>query len=82
LPLQNADTFSLIQQQNAEIKTTVLEMKTSLGALTTKLDQNQRQTADQQARITGLETNAQANRDNIVQLSDRVSQLEHKDRGR
>lgn len=81
LPLQNADTFSTIQQQNAEIKTTVLEMKNQLSDLSTKLDATQKQSADQQAKIARVETLTSQNKDSINQLNDRVGQLERKDRG-
>jgi peptidoglycan hydrolase CwlO-like protein len=62
------ENLSLLQQQTAEIRTTVLEMKTTLGDINSRLDNNTRATADQQAKITGLESTVKSNTDRIDRL--------------
>lgn len=66
------ETFALIQQQTAEIRTTVLEMKTTLGDIQTRLDNNTRATADQQAKLTGLEASVKSNSDRLDRLESQV----------
>jgi len=51
-----------------EIRTTVLEMKTTLGDIQTRLDNNTRATADQQAKISGLESQVKSNSDRLDRL--------------
>jgi peptidoglycan hydrolase CwlO-like protein len=77
-PLKNADSFAAIQQQTTEIKTTVLEMKSLVNGLAEKLDQNQRQTGDLQAKVSGIEASVNTNRESIKRLEDRVGALEQK----
>lgn len=60
--------LGLLQQQTAEIRTTVLEMKTTLGDINSRLDNNTRATADQQAKITGIESTVKSNTDRIDRL--------------
>lgn len=69
------ETFSVIQQQTAEIRTTVIEMRSSLTEIKGQLDNNTRTTSEQQAKITGLESTVKSN-------SDRLQRLEDEARGR
>lgn len=62
------ENFGLLQQQTAEIRTTVLEMKTTLGDINSRLDNNTRATADQQAKISGLESQVKSNGDRLDRL--------------
>lgn len=64
--------FGVISQQTAEIRTTVLEMKTTLNDLTTRLDNNTRATADQQAKITGLESTVNSQGERLERLEAEV----------
>lgn len=72
--VRTPENFSLLQQQTAEIRTTVLEMKTTLGDINSRLDSNTRATADQQAKLTGLEQAVKSN-------SDRLDRMEQDGRG-
>lgn len=62
--------FGIISQQTAEIRTTVLEMKGTLTDITTRLDNNTRATADQQAKLTGLEEAVKGSMNRIERLED------------
>lgn len=74
--------FSVIQQQTTEIRTTVIEIGKSVTDLSQKIDQNQKATADQQARLTGIETTVVSQREVMSQLNDRLTDLErNRDRG-
>lgn len=75
--LKTPETFGVLQQQTAEIRTTVLEMKTTLGDINSRLDNNTRATADQQAKITGLESTVKSNTDRL----DRLERSMQDDRG-
>jgi hypothetical protein len=66
--LKTPESFSLLQQQTAEIRTTVLEMKTTLGDINSRLDNNTRATADQQAKLTGLEQAVKSNSERLDRL--------------
>ena len=66
--LKQPENFSVLQQQTAEIRTTVLEMKTTLGDIQTRLDNNTRATADQQAKLSGLESSVKSNSDRLDRL--------------
>lgn len=79
--VDSPENFGVLQQQTAEIRTTVLEMRGIVADLSQKIDQNQRQTADQQARLTGLESTMTTSREVVSQLQDRVTELE-RNRGR
>lgn len=70
--------FGQLSQQNAEIRTTVLEMKSSLTSLNAKLEENQRQSADQSAAISALQNQAQTNKNNIENLAERVNDMERR----
>jgi hypothetical protein len=69
-PARNAEIFGSIQQQTAEIRTTVLEMRGTLTGINERLENNTRQTADQQAKIAALESKAATNSDRIRRLEE------------
>ena len=60
--------FGVLQSQTAEIRTTVLEMKTTLGDMNTRLENNSRATSEQQAKITGLESTVKSNNDRLDRM--------------
>lgn len=65
--------FGIIQQQTAEIRTTVLEMRTSLQDVSQRLQENTKQTGDVQTKVSALEQRAAANQDRIQRLEDQVN---------
>jgi hypothetical protein len=66
--IKTPENFSVLQQQTAEIRTTVLEMKTTLGDINSRLDSNTRATSEQQAKISGLESSVKSNTDRLDRL--------------
>lgn len=70
------ESFSVVQQQTTEIRTTVLEMRGIVTDLSKKIDETSSKTSDQQARLTGLESTVTTNREAITQLNERVTELE------
>lgn len=68
--------FGQLSQQNAEIRTTMIEMKTSLTSLTTKFDDSQKVTSDQSARLSTLESQTANNREELEKLNARLSEAE------
>jgi uncharacterized coiled-coil protein SlyX len=67
-----------LSRQTAEIRTTVLEMRTMFTDLSQKLDKSQAAQSEQQAKLVGLEAKVTSNSDNIEKLSERLSDMERK----
>lgn len=70
--------FGAISEQNAEIRTTVIEMRNSLNALTLKLDAGQKETANQNARLSTVETQITTGKESLDDVTQRVKDLERK----
>lgn len=64
------ENLGLLQQQTAEIRTTVLEMRGTLTGINERLENNTRQTSEQQAKITGLEAQVVTNTGRIQQIEE------------
>ena len=67
------ESFGLIQQQTAEIRTTVLEMRSTLTDLTERLQENTRDTGQIQTKVSALESQVEANKGRIDRLEQEVS---------
>lgn len=69
-PVQTAESFGLLQQQTAEIRTTVLEMRSMVSGMNDRLEHNTKQQSEQQAKITGLETRLNAVEQSLQRVDD------------
>lgn len=74
-PVKSGEQFALIQTQNAETRSTLIEVKTAVGGLNQKLDALQRDNAETRsgvdkntAEIDGLKKQVTANSDRITQM--------------
>ena len=65
--------FGELTRQNAEIRTTVLEMKSVVASMSTKLEDSQRASSDLSARVSTLENQANTNANNIERLQEQVA---------
>lgn len=74
-PQKAADAIAIIQQQTAEIKTSVTAMSSTINDLNEKLDQNTKKTADQQARIAGLEASVRNNEASVSKINDQLQEM-------
>lgn len=54
-PLENAQAFATIQQQTAEVRTVVLEMRGTLTGMNARLEDNTKNTSNLQSRVAALE---------------------------
>jgi hypothetical protein len=75
-PAKNADQFAAIQSQNAEIRTTVLELKSGFVILNGKFDAQQKDTAEVRSKVDTNAAQIEALVTNVKANSDRISQLE------
>jgi ABC-type transporter Mla subunit MlaD len=66
--------FGHLSQQNAEIRTTMVEMKNIVSDLSRKLDEQQKESSGHGARLSALENQAVTNKNNIEQLVKRLDE--------
>lgn len=69
-PLQTAENFAVLQQQTAEIRTTVLEMRSIVTGINERLENQSKTTSDLQSKVSALETQVQANSSRLDRLED------------
>lgn len=74
-PVKSGEQFALIQTQNAETRSTLIEVKTAVAGLNSKFDSLQRDNAETRsgvdkntAEIDSLKKNVMANTDRITQM--------------
>lgn len=67
--VKSPDAFAAL----TEIRTNVIELKSSVTDLNVKLDRNQQQTSAQQAKISALETGLASNKEAIDKLAENLN---------
>ena len=70
-PVENAQTFAVIQQQTAETRTTVLEMRSMLNGINERLESNTKNTADLQSAVAAMKTQVDAQSARLDRIEDK-----------
>jgi len=75
-PQKNADQFAALQTQSAEIRTTAMETKTAVVALSLKFDAIQKDASDTKSKVDKNSAQIDALGQQVKANTDRLQQLE------